>query len=127
MIDGLLLDTDVIIDYPRGQAAAVSYLEALTGPLFISAITLAELYAGARPDEEAHLKSFIAAFDVVPVDIDIARVGGSYRRVYGKSHGTGIADALIAAAAGSVHAQLVTLNRKHFAMCPDLIVPYEKS
>ena len=48
----LLIDTDVLIDYLRDQADAVSYLEAITEQVFISAITVAELYAGVREGEE---------------------------------------------------------------------------
>jgi predicted nucleic acid-binding protein len=41
-----LIDTDVLIDYLRDETAAVSYLESLPPPLLISAISVAELYAG---------------------------------------------------------------------------------
>ena len=50
-----------------------------------------------------------------------------HRREYGKSHGVGLADALIAATAEVVGAQLVTLNKKHFPMLDDVYVPYTKS
>lgn len=43
MSKNLLIDTDVLIDYLRAQA--VSYIESLTNPLLMSAITAAELYA----------------------------------------------------------------------------------
>jgi predicted nucleic acid-binding protein len=49
-----------------------------------------------------------------------------FRRDYGKSHGVGLADALIAASAEMRGAVLVTLNRKHFPMLPTVIVPYQK-
>ncbi|MBE9077286.1 PIN domain-containing protein [Romeria aff. gracilis LEGE 07310] len=52
MSEPLLLDTDVIIDYLRGQTDAVAYLEGLTNPLLISAVTVAELYVGVREGEE---------------------------------------------------------------------------
>lgn len=42
MSERLLLDTDVLIDYLRGRAEAVAYLERLTTALLISAITVAE-------------------------------------------------------------------------------------
>ena len=44
----LLIDTNVLIDYLRDQADAVSYLESLAEQIFISAVTIAELYAGVR-------------------------------------------------------------------------------
>src|SRR5712692_240650 len=128
MAEYLLLDTDLLIDYLRGRAEAVTYLEGRTEPLLISAITVAELYAGVRDGpERAKLDAFVQAFEVVPVDPEVALQGGLYRRDFGKSHSTGLADALIAASAQVRQAALVTLNRKHFPMLANVIVPYSKS
>jgi predicted nucleic acid-binding protein len=63
----------------------------------------------------------------VPVDLAVAVRGGLYRRDFGKSHSTGLADALIAATAELSGARLVTLNDRHFPMLSDVIVPYQKS
>ena len=124
----LLIDTDVIIDYLRGQADAVSYIEALTNPLLISAVTVAELYSGVREgDERNTLDRFISAFGSVQVDEAIAVKGGLYRRDYRKSHNVGLADALIAATAEARGATLVTLNKKHFPMLASVTVPYTKT
>jgi hypothetical protein len=124
----LLLDTDVLIDYLRDRAEAVTYLETLTSPLLISSITVAELYAGVREGaERKKLETFISAFQIVALDAGIALAGGLFRRDYGKSHGTGLADALIAATAKREQAVLVTLNKKHFPMLTDVHVPYQKS
>jgi predicted nucleic acid-binding protein len=124
----LLIDTDVLIDYLRGQAEAVSYLEGLTEQTLISVVTVAELYAGVREGAEREaLDSFIAAFEIVPVNQTIASLGGLNRRDYGKSHGVGLADAIIAATAEVRKADLVTLNKKHFPMLTNIIVPYQKA
>jgi len=50
-----------------------------------------------------------------------------YRRDYGKSHGVGIADAIIAALAKDLNAKLATLNKKHYPMLQAIEVPYHKS
>lgn len=127
MAKRLLIDTDVLIDYLRGIPSAIDYLEARDEPQALSAITVAELYAGVRDGEERKaLAAFIGAFEIIPLDLAIAQKGGLLRRDYGKSHGTGLADALIAATAEQQQAVLVTLNKKHFPMLPDLHVPYEK-
>lgn len=47
-------------------------------------------------------------------------------RQYGPSHGTGLADALIASTVAAVGATLATLNRRHFPMLNDVLVPYVK-
>lgn len=124
-----LLDTDVLIDYLRGRAEAVSYLNNLTAEMLISVVTIAELYAGVREGkEQIKLETFMRAFEIVPIDYDIAVAGGLYRRDYGKSHGTGFTDALIAATAEVRGAQLVTLNHKHFPMLANrIIIPYRKT
>lgn len=128
MAERVLIDTDVLIDYLRGRAEAVSYLENLTGQLLISAVTVAELYAGVREGaERVALEQFVSAFQMVPVDDVIAAAGGLIRRDYGKSHGVGLADAIIAATAEVRKANLVTLNRKHFPMLANVIVPYQKA
>lgn len=123
----LLIDTDVAIDYLRGQADAVTYIESLSSSNLLSAITVAELFAGVRDGaERTALESFIRAFQVVPVDAAIAERGGLFRRDFGKSHGVGLADALIAASAEAHGATLVTLNAKHFPMVGTPLVPYKK-
>ena len=123
----LLLDTDVIIDFLRGRAQAVNYINGLTSPFLISSITVAELYSGVREgDERTALDAFVAAFEVVPVSTEIAIKGGLFRRDWGKSHKVGLADALIAATAEVRVATLITLNVKHFPMLSSVQAPYIK-
>ena len=127
MADRLLVDTDVLIDYLRGHVDAVAWLESATEPLLISAITVAELFAGVREGaERLALESLISAFEIVLVDAEIAVHGGLYRRDHFKSHGVGLADAMIAASATARLASLVTLNPRHFPMLSDVIIPYLK-
>ena len=124
----LLIDTDVLIDYLRGQADALAYIESLTDPLLISVVTVAELYSGVREGEERKaLETFISAFERMPISEEIAATGGLYRRDYSKSHKVGLADALIAATAQVHGATLVTLNVKHFPMLASVKVPYSKT
>jgi predicted nucleic acid-binding protein len=123
----MVVDTDVIVDYLRGQAAAVAYLDGSADELILSTITVAELYAGVREGaERTALESFLTAFDIVSVDATIAAKGGLFRRDFGKSHGVGLADALIAATAELRSAKLVSLNAKHFPMLSNVEVPYQK-
>ena len=74
-----LIDTDVAIDYLRGTADAIAYIEGLSGNNFISAITVAELYAGVRDGaERTALNAFLLAFQVVEVNASIAEQGGLF-------------------------------------------------
>lgn len=123
----VLIDTDVLIDYLREREEAVSFLNNIVDEIAISAITVAELYAGVREGTEREkLDTFIKAFEIVLVDGEIAVQGGLYRRDFFRSHGVGLADTLIAASAVSCGATLVTLNKKHFPMLDSVSVPYEK-
>jgi predicted nucleic acid-binding protein len=127
MVERLLLDTDVLVDYLRGVPEAVNFLENLDHPLLLSAISVAELYAGARPGKEMQaLDDFLAAFEIIPIEQQVARQGGLFRGTYGPSHDSGLADALIAATATIQGATLVTLNAKHFPMVK-VRLPYRKS
>lgn len=127
-MDGrLLLDTDVLVEYLRGRQEAAEYLESLTSDLYISVISVAELFAGVKGDkEERSLEQFLLVFTALPVTEKVARLGGLYRREYRPSHGTGLADALIAATAEENSFGLVTFNRRHFPMVSEVTVPYER-
>ncbi len=71
------------------------------------------------------MKQFLLAFSALPVTETVARLGSLYRRDYRQSHGTGLADALIAATAEENGATLVTFNQRHFPMV-EIRVPYER-
>ena len=123
----LLFDTDILIDYLRGRDDARNYIDNTHDVIYISVITIAELYAGVRKGEESkELEMFIETFDVVSLNKNIAKAGGLYRNQYKPAHGTGLADALIAASAKEVGAQVVTFNTRHFPMFDDVIKPYER-
>ena len=123
----LLLDTDILIEYLRGSYPAEDFINQLEGVLYISAITVAELYAGVRKGKEAEeLQAFIDTFEVINITKDIAKMGGLYRNKYKPSHGTGLADAIIAATAESIDTQVVTFNVKHFPMFENVIKPYKR-
>lgn len=127
MTERLLIDTDVLIEYLRGRSEAVEYVESLTSDLYLSVISVAELFAGVRGDqEEKYLNQLLQAFVVLPVTEKVARLGGLYRKDYRPSHGTGLADALIAATAEDNGAELVTFNRRHFPMVSRITVPFER-
>jgi predicted nucleic acid-binding protein len=123
----LLIDTDVLIDYLRGEPKALAYLKAAMAPFRVSCLTLAELCVGVRDGAEREaLARLEELLEPVAVDHDIAVQAGLFRREYGRSHGTGLIDAAIAASAVASHSALVTLNARHFPMLREVIVPYRK-
>jgi predicted nucleic acid-binding protein len=127
MAGPLLIDTDVLIDYLRGQADAIAFLKKTKRTLRISAATVAELYVGVREGAECEvLERFLGLLEIVAITPDIARRAGLWRRDFGKSHGTGLMDALIAASAELSGSTLVSLNDKHYPMLESVLVPYRK-
>ena len=120
-----LLDTCIIIDYLRDRGEAVEFIGAVRIRPAVSAITAAELFAGARNATEEHrIEELLDQLLVHAVDLDAARLGGAHRRRYGPSHGVLIPAALIAATAQVHGLRLVTRNARHFPMLDDLLVPY---
>jgi predicted nucleic acid-binding protein len=123
----ILLDTDVLIDFFRGHVKALDFINTYNARIILSSIVVAELYAGVKGDsEQATLQEFVSLFRVVPVNADIGKTGGLYRRDYGKSHGVGLADAILAATAEAENAELKTLNTKHYPMLKGLKPAYDK-
>lgn len=121
----LLIDTSILADCLRGRGEALSFVEGLDDAPALSVLTAAELFAGVREGaERGALEAMLAGCELVEVDEAIAREGGLLRRRYHPSHGVGIVDAMIAATALTHGLRLATLNRRHFPMLPDLVVPY---
>ena len=123
----LLIDTDIIIDFLRGFDRAVRYIKSHSEEIVLSVITVAELYAGVKGnDEHKDLDDLIALFPILQITTEVAKIGGLYKREYFKSHGVGLADGLIAASAEIHDAVLKTLNIKHYPMIKGLKPPYFK-
>jgi predicted nucleic acid-binding protein len=127
MATSLLLDTDVLIDFFRGHGKAVALVNNNASRIILSSLVVAELYAGVKGDaEQDMIDDFISLFRVIPLSAEIAKAGGLYKRDYGKSHGVGLADAIVAATAEMENAELMTLNIKHYPMIKRLSPAYNK-
>jgi predicted nucleic acid-binding protein len=123
----MLVDTDVFIDYLRGHNKAISFIEKFSSKIILSPIIVSELYAGVKGTNElAVLDDFVSYFRVVPITDDIAKAGGIFKRDFGKSHGVGLADAIVAATAEKEQAELKTLDIRHYPMIRGLKPVYKK-
>ena len=81
------LDTNAIIYYLKGDAAAVSVLEPLLAPdiaLYVSAVTELELLSSPAltDDDVAAICQLLTSVVVIPVDSRLARLAGYLRRAY---------------------------------------------
>lgn len=121
----ILVDTCVFVDCLRGRQDALAFLEQLPGVGLVSVVTIAELAVGARNrSARALVDDVTAGCRVIELNVATARLGGDFKRRFRPSHGTDLLDALIAATAKQAGARLATVNRKHFPMFDDLLVPY---
>ncbi len=108
----------------RPAASRLSELEASEEAPFICAVTVEEIWRGARPAEEPAIRRLLGALRIAPLGRAEGERAGSWRREFAARGVTlGQADCLIAAAAVGVGARLATGNPGDFPM-PDLEVEH---
>ncbi|HKI13396.1 MAG TPA: type II toxin-antitoxin system VapC family toxin [Candidatus Acidoferrum sp.] len=119
----VLLDTSVIIDALRGKMDRRNLLLKLSENgciLACCAINVAEVYAGARPDEEQDTLKFFQGLECIEIDWEVAQRAGALKYEWARKGKTiDLPDVIIAAAALAFDLTLATDNRKDFPM-PDL-------
>jgi predicted nucleic acid-binding protein len=127
MSRNILVDTDIVIDFLRGNKQALSYFKSETKSICFSAITVAEIYAGIKgKKEEAEVERLFSIFPVISATHEIAREAGKFVSAYRPSHSVEIPDAIIAATCLLSGAELSTCNVKHYPMFKGLKPPYKK-
>jgi len=127
MTRSILPDTDVLVDFFRGHVKAVAFINDNSDRIILSAIVVAELFAGVKGStEQSTIEEFVSLFRLVPVNAEIAKAGGLYKSKFGKSHGVGLADAILAATVEAENAELKTLNTRHYPMLKGLTPAYKK-
>ena len=116
----MLIDSDILIEVSRARDTnSLTQWDALSRgntALLCSPVTVAELWHGARPEDEKILQILFGAVRCIPIDIEIGERAGAYLRQYAKSHSVELGDALIAATASVHNLQLWTRNRRHYPM-----------
>jgi tRNA(fMet)-specific endonuclease VapC len=113
----ILVDTDVLINFLRGQEDARDFLLKASeeASLLCSVITVAEVYAGMREHEKKATDDLLGSLHMVEIDRQIAEKAGSYKRDT-KKQDLELDDCLIAASAFCLNALLATGNAKHYPM-----------
>ena len=113
----VLIDTDIAIDYLRGELATLPLVNRLwqEGNAALSVLSVYELIAGVHDREKAATLNFIAACSVLAVTAEIAAKGGELYRKY-RLKGITLAslDCLIAATAVVMRLKVATRNVKHY-------------
>lgn len=125
---GKLLDTTVLIDLSRGNAAAADFVDNESDEsLFVSVVSAMELVAGCRDKAEVKkAEKLLADFTLVHLSPAESTKAYELMLAYSKSHGLAIPDSFIAATAIVQGLELASDNVRHFEMIPDLSVkrPY---
>ncbi|MBI2310190.1 type II toxin-antitoxin system VapC family toxin [Candidatus Collierbacteria bacterium] len=119
----VLVDTDILIDFFRSGRGSFPALIGLQKQrqieLYLSSITVMELFAGKSSAETAvTLEKFIDSFKVVTFDKVLARFSGELRRERKLAIQT--SDFIIGATSIWLKVQLATRNKKHFQGIPGL-------
>lgn len=122
-----LIDTGILIDHFRGSRKATDFLSEARkeGRLWISLITVAELFAGRKMRdavENRKVRRLLKTFRAAYLDVRIAVLAGEIRRDYEVL----LPDALIAATALRKDLTLASCNLADFSRVPHLkvLAPY---
>jgi predicted nucleic acid-binding protein len=116
----LLLDTSVLIDALRLRHRRRELLAELVQAghtLATSALNIAEVYAGMRPDEAQRTEALLRVLDCYDLTGTSARRAGALKQQWAQKGRTlALADMIVAAIALQHGCTLMTDNRKDFPM-----------
>jgi len=118
----MLIDTDVLIWYMRGNSTALDEIEKHKY-FSISVVTYMELVQGMRNKQElTSLRKALKSWNckIIYITEEISSKAMFYVEQHYLSHSMQIADALIGATAASYGVPLVTGNDKHYKVVKEI-------
>lgn len=118
----MIIETDVLIWYLRGNSQAKAIVEANI-PFSISVVTYMELIQGMKNKEEFKLfqkQMFKWKTKIIQIDQEISSRAMFYVQEYSLSHSMMLADGLIAATVVQSSETLLTANDKHYKFIPTM-------
>jgi predicted nucleic acid-binding protein len=113
----ILVDSDILIQYSRGDIAAAEWLETASkrDDLVISVVNEIELLFGSRDNRDlTKMRQLLATFEIIQIDEAISKRASFLVDKYCLSHRLEMPDAMIAATALVHGLELATINRKDF-------------
>lgn len=118
----MIVDTDVLIWYSRGNQQAIDVIHGLER-FSLSVVTYIEIIQGVRNKTE--LNAFKKALgilnaQIIQIDDLISTKAMFYVEQYALSHTMGLADALIGASSVIKQLPLITGNEKHYKHLPEI-------
>jgi hypothetical protein len=118
----LIIDTDVLIWYLRGNTKAKDIVE-INIPFSVSVVTYMEIIQGMRNKDEFKIfqKQMLRwNTRIIQIDQEISSRAMFYVQEYSLSHSMMLADALIAATVVQNSEILLTANEKHYKFIPNI-------
>jgi len=118
----LILETDILIWYLRGNEKAKNIVEDNI-PFSISVVTYMEIIQGMKNKEEFKLfqKQMLRwNTKIIQIDQEISSRAMFYVQEYSLSHSMMLADSLIAATVVQNSEILITANDKHYKFIPNI-------
>jgi len=119
-VNAVLVDSDVIIEVLKQSDREIlskwDELGRSEAVVVYSPVSAAEIWHGVRDAEQDSIVALFSVMTCAPIDEEIGRKAGDYLRLFHRSHGLELGDALIAATAWVHKLQLWTRNRKHYPM-----------
>jgi predicted nucleic acid-binding protein len=124
----IFLDSTFIIDHLRGDPAAIDRWESVFAngdTPFVGEVTVCEVRAGLREADEPQLVAFLEPIEFVQPGPIHAMTAGRWRAsARARGWTLSLPDALIAAAAESLDAAVLTRNSRDFALTPVRVETY---
>ena len=119
----VVVDTSLLVDKFRGGPAWKRFEKTAAGKseVYISTVVYFEIFSGesTRGSEKmGEIREFLRQFEKVDITEGIATRAGEMARDYKLD--IDLPDFIVAATAIEIGAEVVTLNRKHFAQVPGL-------
>jgi predicted nucleic acid-binding protein len=122
----ILLDSTFVIDHLRGVPEAMEGMASIFengDEPFVTEVVVCEVRAGLRPEDERYLVALLEPIEFVQPGPDQALTAGRWRaELRSRGRTLSLADSLIATAADSLGASVLTRNVRDFALTP---VPVE--
>jgi len=120
----VLIDTSIIVGYLRRKEKENTLLYNLCqayDELFVSSVTVFEVFYGCDPEHEAAISRLLEGFSVIPFDADIARFASAeYRRLRYAGGYIEVRELVVGATSIVKQIPLATLNAPAFRLLSDI-------
>ncbi|MAH07617.1 hypothetical protein CMI38_05210 [Candidatus Pacearchaeota archaeon] len=110
------LDTNIVIDLLKGDRELSLKLDSIEGRLFISPITIFELFKGIINEDEVRvIEDMLSEFSILEFSIDVGKTFGElFRNLKNSGRTIPESDLMIASFIKSHNLIFVTRDKKHF-------------